>query len=173
MSSHFQPKSLLFYGTMIGSVTILFRFTSAYGETHLKAPPNINGHYLISEPLAGCSESDRLMLVIQQSGVYINGTLTLVEAETTASSQANTLTEENPSLAGRWKDQAITLSGTTKLADCQLEAQSSSNAAIPVTLEGNLTGEPVKELTGQLTLGSTQLAFTAEREMRETKSEGH
>lgn len=39
MSSHFSPKSLLFYGTMIGSVAILFRVVSGYGEANLKAPP--------------------------------------------------------------------------------------------------------------------------------------
>ncbi|MBD2460373.1 hypothetical protein H6G89_04885 [Oscillatoria sp. FACHB-1407] len=181
MSSHFQPKSLLFYGVMIGSVTILFRLTSAYGERHLKAPPNVNGHYLINEPLVGCPEGDypkgetashRLVLVIQQSGVYLNGTLTLVEAESDTS-QENASLGKQPSLTGRWQEGQITLSGTADLAECQLGAQDSTNSAIPLTVAGSLIGEPVTELTGQLTLGSTELTFTAEREVIETTLEGH
>jgi hypothetical protein len=36
--SHFNAKTLSFYGIAIGSVLLLFKTVSAYGETKLKAP---------------------------------------------------------------------------------------------------------------------------------------
>lgn len=43
--SHFNLKSLAFYGVAIGSVLVLFKTVTAYGESNLKAPDKIGGIY--------------------------------------------------------------------------------------------------------------------------------
>lgn len=75
--SHFSPKTLSFYGVAIGSVLLLFKTVSAYGETKLKAPPHIDGSYqfLQTENLPDCLKDQQLKLTVEQSGVYLFGNL--------------------------------------------------------------------------------------------------
>ena len=91
MMSHFNLKSLAFYGIAISSVVVLFKVVTAYGETNLKAPPPIGGPYRISaQNLPGCLKADTLVLNIKQSGIYLFGSL--LPAKTTA--QIETVAEE-------------------------------------------------------------------------------
>ncbi|ACK67779.1 conserved hypothetical protein [Rippkaea orientalis PCC 8801] len=79
--SHFNTKSLIFYGTMIGSVLIFFKVVSAYGETQLKAPTKMGGTYpIVAKTLPQCLSSDQVQLTINQSGIYLFGQLTLSSA---------------------------------------------------------------------------------------------
>lgn len=174
MSSHFSPKSLLFYGTLIGSVVILFRVVSGYGEATLKAPPNLGGYYLSQQSLPGCPDSTRFKLMIQQSGVYLYGALHLVEAtEDTSSQSSASPIHENLTLRGLWQPQQLSLAGATSLpASCQFfgDATTTANAdqkaqQIPVSIQGAVSDLEKAELTGQITLAaSNPVKFTAIRE---------
>ena len=75
MANH-KLNHLTFYGIAIGSVLVLFKFVSTYGETQIKAPVNVNGAYeLQSNNLPSCLAGQPLELDIEQSGVYLFGHL--------------------------------------------------------------------------------------------------
>ncbi|HEY9636217.1 MAG TPA: hypothetical protein V6D14_22615 [Coleofasciculaceae cyanobacterium] len=161
--SHFSLKTLTFYGVAIGSVVILFRVVSAYGETSLKAPPPIGGSYRISaQNLPECLKSDTLVLNINQSGVYLFGSLLPGKADT----QIATVAEEKPSLTGRLSNnQQLSLSGPAPwVTSCNAPKQAdTSEGTISVKIQGVVKGET---LAGQIRLSSTSAPaeFTAQRE---------
>lgn len=156
--SHFNFKSLAFYGTAIGSVVILFKIVTVYGQ-NLKAPFPIDGRYRITtQNLPKCLQSDDLILNIQQSGIYLNGSLLAISknAEMPSASTSETRLEEKPSLVGRWTNQQLTLSGpVTNLSSC--------NNKLNLTIQASVNRET---LSGQMTLNSTTqpVQFTAQRE---------
>jgi hypothetical protein len=175
MKRTLRPKLVLLYGGTIGLVLILFRLATAYGETHLKAPPNIGGQYLSTQAPPGCPNSTRLLLTVLQSGVYLNGFLSLTPANKSSlptTTTASSLSEVRPSLAGRWTNQQIYLTGmTTAWATCQLDGQTAAlpsigMSAVPITLQGAIAASPDHILTGQLTLTGQSEAwqFTAQRQ---------
>lgn len=153
MKSHFNFKSLAFYGGAITFVVILFDVVSTYGTTNLKPPPNINGRYKISaQNLPGCLKSDTLELTIQQSGIYLSGSL--LPGDTDAQETKTTSTPGKPSLSGQFKNQQLTLQGSVpKLSRCNS----------PVKIEGKLEG---KTFVGQIGLASVpgSAEFTAQQE---------
>jgi hypothetical protein len=178
MSHRFPLKNLLFYGSMIGAVIVLFEVTTLYGENHLKAPPNLNGRYLSDRALPGCPDSSRLALNIHQSGIYLSGSLLLADAtapQQTADAK-ETAAEEKPSLSGLWQQQQIGLSGETNaLASCQASGASGSSqtaaASSKVDLQGQITQPPAKSLTGQISLGGgSPVEFTAQHQAPPAKS---
>lgn len=180
MHNHFNPKSLLFYGTMIGSVAILFRITTAYGESHLKAPPDVSGRYLSTQPISECPSDSRLVLVIQQSGIYLNGSLLLVdETQETARVASHTAApEEKHFLTGLLEQQQVNLSGTVPgLADCKFsnQSQGTSSQPTPATVQGTVTTSPDSTFTGKVTLGPSSSAreIEADREILTPASTGH
>lgn len=178
MNGHFSVKSLLFYGTMIGGVVILFRVVSWYGETNLKAPPNVAGNYLSKQPLPGCPESTRFVLTIQQSGIYLYGGLQLVEASQASTPQNTTASpQEDLPLRGLFAQQ-ISLTGSTRLpATCALadatigSRTQTASRQIPITVQGQISGAKTTTLVGKMTLGSLDLPeFTAIREQSNSQS---
>lgn len=104
---HLKFKSLAFYGIAIGLVLILFKVITVYGESNLKAPAAVEGHYrlLFSKPI--CEKTDALILGIQQSGIYLHGFLLPANASTKVSTTAET----HPTLEGRFSNQQMSLSG--------------------------------------------------------------
>ena len=160
--SHFNLKSLAFYGTAITSVVVLFKIVTAYGNANLKAPPFISGVYRISsDNLPECLKSNTLVLNIQQSGIYLVGTLN-PESIDVKSSLKN---EQKPSLNGRFINQQLSLEGTVpELKNCnnsirEVKDKSTSNG---VKIQGLLQGET---LIGQIILNSTPaVEFSATRE---------
>lgn len=110
MMGHFNFKSLAFYGVAISSVLLLFKVVTAYGEGSLKAPTLVEGRYRLSfaQNLPSCLQSVALALTIQQSGIYLNGSL--LPAKTNA--QTQTSAKEQPSLTGQLNNQQLSLSGT-------------------------------------------------------------
>jgi hypothetical protein len=111
MQNHLNVKTLSFYGIMIGSVVMLFKVVSAYGESNLKAPPNISGTYSItSENLPECLKSKDLDLTIEQSGIYLFGNLT----PSTDDKKINKNEHLKINLEGKMKEGKISLSGKTK-----------------------------------------------------------
>lgn len=159
MKSHFNLKSLAFYGVAIGSVLLLFNVVTAYGERNLKAPASINGRYRLSfaEKLPTCSKSDPLLLNIEQSGVYVNASL--LPPQTNA--QMTTSAEEKHTLTGLLKDQQLSLSGSVPQATVCAQAEASGFTA--VAIKGRVDGVAI---AGQLSLHSASKTaeFTAQRE---------
>ena len=159
--SHFNLKSLSFYGVAIGSVVILFNVVSAYGESKLKAPPAIDGRYRISaENLPECLKSQALILNIQQSGIYLSGSL--LSAGNRAHSE--TTAEENPSLTGLWQNEQLNLSGSVP------HVTTCNNPA--VTIQGRLEE---KNIAGKMHLSSIpgKVEFTAQPEPVQQQKKEH
>lgn len=79
MIKHFlNPKSLLFYGSMVGSVFLIFKAVTWYGENNLQAPPKLIGEYALeADNLPSCLGGKNLVLTIEQSGIYLSGFLRL------------------------------------------------------------------------------------------------
>lgn len=166
MKSHFNLKSLAFYGVAIGSVLLLFNVVTAYGERNLKAPASINGRYRLSfaEKLLSCAKLDPLLLNIEQSGVYVNASL--LPPQTNA--QMTTSTEEKHTLTGLLKERQLSLSGSVPQATVCDQAEASGFTA--VAIKGRVDGVAI---AGQLTLHSASQTteFTAQREDRVQPSE--
>ncbi|MEY3869199.1 MAG: hypothetical protein RLZZ338_3090 [Cyanobacteriota bacterium] len=160
----FNVKTVMFYGAMIGSVIVLFKAVTAYGETNLKAPPPIDGGYrLKGNHLPECLKTETLMLIVNQSGIYLGGSLLPVNQN----GELEISVDEKPSLDGRWKKTGLSLSGNVPhLTRCN----SSDKVKIEGTIKDNI-------LTGKISLNSDNqiFEFRAKREklVKETKNKGH
>jgi len=158
--NHLSLKSLAFYGIAIGSVSLLFKVVTAYGETNLKAPPAIAGSYRFdAKNLPECLKSDALVLTIEQSGVYLSGNLRSGNSEV----DREKIAEEKPSLVGKWENQGLSLSGAVpNLAGCSDSRAIGKNSS--VKLRGIVDGESLK---GKISLTDRAAAtdFTAQREV--------
>ncbi|XGB43278.1 MAG: hypothetical protein LVS60_05745 [Nodosilinea sp. LVE1205-7] len=106
--SHFNQKSLIFYGIAISSVVVLFRIVTWYGTTYLKAAKTIQGQYdLTLGNGLQCPPADSLVLTIQQSGIYLGGQLQdLKSANLPEPSGDAALT-----LKGKWTEPRLRLQG--------------------------------------------------------------
>lgn len=155
--NHFTPKSLIFYAVAIGSVVLLFNRVTAYGNRNLQASQNIEGNYLINaKNLPQCLKSDDLALKLQQSGVYLVGSLTNNLRQAAASA------EERPTLTGEWRGGQLSLKGPLKNEACPENTQ--------VAIAGSLTQ---KALNGQLNLNAEPpVKFTAQRQPEAQTKEG-
>jgi hypothetical protein len=149
--NHFNPKTLAFYGVAIGAVVLLFNRVSAYGEANLKAPARIEGFYQVrAENLPSCLKTTSPGLKIDQSGVYLKGSL----SEEHDSAKAATSSEEKPSLTGQWQGGKFSLSGLVPHTACP------SDTKIEIT--GSMSQSA---LSGQLSFNSgSPIQFTAQRQ---------
>ena len=125
----FNLTSLTFYAGSIAAVVALFSFATSYGEAHLKAPTKLDGRYRIAaQNLPGCLKADALILTLQQSGLYLSGSL--LNADET--DKTLTASKKKPSLMGTLDRDQLTVSGVpSHLEACQKNAQPPS-----VTLRG-------------------------------------
>ena len=103
-----SPKSLLFYGSAIVSVGILFSMTTSYGETYLKAATPIAGDYVLSTTLNTDNCLDKAVLKLDQSGRYLTAALLLP-------TPSNLATPLPPTFSGIWPGQ-FTPQGTIPLS---------------------------------------------------------
>ena len=154
MKNHFKIQSLMFYGIAIGSVLILFKVVSAYGETNLKAPTSIDGFYrlTLAQNLPNCPNSSNLILDIQQSGIYLNGSLLPASSNTQQARSG----EKSPSLTGKISNQQLNLAGIVPISTfCNSQSQQ-------VSIQSLVQKE---NLLGKLTLNTipTEFKFTAKR----------
>ncbi|MBM0741824.1 hypothetical protein JOY44_09350 [Phormidium sp. CLA17] len=160
MKGHFSPKSLIFYGCAIGSVTLLFSLASAYGEANLKAPDKIDGRYPLStSSLPDCVQAQSLVIDVQQSGVYLTGSL----LPNPASEKILQMAHDRPSLTGDWDNQQLTLGGSVPyLPNCQGT----------VSIQGMINKDT---LTGTFRLSSdaSEVPFFAKREAPPAKTQAH
>ena len=159
-------KSLIFYTVAIGSAIVLFKTVTAYGESAIKAPLPISGRYLLqAQNLPGCLKAENLVLNIQQSGIYLFGSL----APREKSSESTTEAEEKPSLSGLFRHRQLVLSGTIPhLSGCDRFLSTNSNNSpeikIIAELEPGAIAPQSQKLTGKITFNfiADSTAFTAE-----------
>lgn len=151
MSSHFNWKSLAFYGAAIGFVVALFSVTTAYGEAHIQAPQDIDGRYVIDQQnLPGCLGNQPLALDIKQSGVYLTGALLPANADEKLTKSI----EQHPPLTGDWNNQQLSLAGSlSHIPNCQAS----------ILLDGTIEQDNVKG-TIRLNASSPPTTFTARRD---------
>jgi hypothetical protein len=131
--SHFDRKSLIFYGVAISSVVGLFSLVSRYGNARLEAPMLIEGNYQLQiEPSASCPEPPPLQLRIQQSGIFVNGALMAASPEAKPAESGNApLT-----LDGSWRSPQLDLSG--RLSGLEICGQPVGRVAIASTQDGDV-----------------------------------
>jgi hypothetical protein len=135
-------RSILFYSSSLACVAALFGLATTYGESHLQAPPKIDGRYQITAAkLPGCLEEKPLQLLIQQSGIYLSGAMVLGDDPTDLKRA-----EEKPSLNGSLTDRLF-LQGLVEAAlNCKdivtvqgtLQQFSPADRSSPVVLRGVL-----------------------------------
>jgi hypothetical protein len=161
--SHFNVKTLSFYGLAIIAVVVLFNVVSAYGNANLKAPAPIGGQYRINaQNLPGCLKSEDLVLDIKQSGIYLVGSLLPAKTDVRTATIAN----EKPSLHGRLSNQQLSLDGGLPwITGCNNSAEPAnvSKGPLSVKIQGSVNN---KALSGQMALSSipTTAEFTAQRQ---------
>lgn len=164
-----RPKLMLFYGGTIAAVLVLFRLTTAYGETRLQAPPKIDGNYLSAAAPPGCPPDSRLLLTVQQSGLYLNGAIALMPASTSPETSHSASSERLP-LTGLWQQEALALAGAADaLTDCGIAANQT------IQLTGQLTGtiDAPQQLNATLQWQNAPAwSFTADRQA-ESPAEAH
>jgi hypothetical protein len=163
--NHFNLKSLTFYGVAISSVLVLFKTVSVYGENNLKAPPPVNGRYLLtlSENLPNCEKSDTLTLNIEQSGIYLNASI--------LSANANPDTDKKHSLAGIFRNKQLNLSGKVNRSILCNISRPQNNPLNSVAIKMQLVDKG--NMTGQLTVNGIPqtLKFTAVPQKAQEKSQ--
>jgi len=165
--SHFNFKSLTFYGIAIGLVLVLFEVVTAYGESNLKAPAPIDGRYRLSYQKPNPLKLNALVLTIQQSGIYLNGSL--LPAQTNAQP---TSAEEILSLTGQMRNQQLSLTGTVPrsifynntVSQAAASNRPKDNSPSSIRLQSRVQGET---LEGQITVSGIPevIGFTAQKEI--------
>jgi hypothetical protein len=155
--SHFNPSHLKFYLIAISSVVILCTVVNTYGENNLKAPQKIGGVYKIeSEKLPNCLKERPLQLTLQQSGIYINGSLQATKDK----SKGKSTSEENLPLKGRLQDGKISIVGAITQVDGCDRTQ-------PLTITATVTG---KRLEGKIAFLNNTSDFTAQLQEPDAKA---
>lgn len=167
--NHFNLKSLTFYGIAIGSVLLLFKTVSAYGESKLKAPPSINNHYRIAlqEAIPNCDKPEKLILNLQQSGIYLNASfLTVNNADESPKSDTS-----HNYLSGIFSNQELNLSGKLDRSMLCKMTNSKNDYVHSVKMQMQLVNQG--NFIGQLSLsGSTRFfKFTAVPDKTQVKSQ--
>jgi len=186
--SHFNLKSLTFYGVMIGSVLILFNAVTAYGEKSLKAPPKISGTYeLTSSKLPDCLQSEKINLIIKQSGIYVFAHLDLSPPDNPSTAKEGTkdphaltpekkasILDETIKLNGLMESQPFSVTGKTdRLGDCAIANDQNVQDPKTITLQIKFPQPipPEKTLSGNLSWSSFNFDFTGKAQ-EELKPEG-
>jgi hypothetical protein len=154
--SHVGSKLVIFYGSAVTLVVVLFHGVTRYGEAQLQAASNINGRYLSAQAMPGCPTNSRLMLSLLQSGVYLNGAIEVVES-------AQERSEATP-LSGEWRQQRLSLNGE----------QSLCNQTGRVAIEGTVKGVGEKAVfTGTVAIGGQLWQVTGQRLAEPKQEVGH
>ncbi|MBV8886769.1 MAG: hypothetical protein JO235_22625 [Chroococcidiopsidaceae cyanobacterium CP_BM_RX_35] len=171
--SHFNFKSLAFYGTAIAFVVVLFEVVTAYGEKNIKAPVAIDGSYPLSftQNSPACLKSTPLLLNIKQSGTFLNASLLPKSPSSSAATTQKPITATQISLTGRMNNQQVDLSSAAKAKICH-NGVSPSQVSIQGQVE--IQGREGKSLQGILTSIPGipgNIAFTAQRQPFPKKAE--
>jgi hypothetical protein len=127
----FSTKLIGLYTLAIGSAILFFNFVTNYGETNLKAPIAVAGNYLISDRnLPDCLQNKALLFKIQQSGIYLNASLIIIDdidrLNIQKIKQASAMIaskDSQPTFSGRFRDRQLDLSGSLPKTICPIPSQ--------------------------------------------------
>jgi hypothetical protein len=146
---HFNFSHLKFYIIAISSVFLLFGVVSTYGEKNLNPPPKISGSYKIeSANLPDCLKDKPLRLMMEQSGVYISGSL----QSNQNSRGSKSISENNLPLKGKWQDGKFSVAGSiTEIEGC--------DRTKPLIITATVID---KKLEGKIAFSSNTSDFTAQ-----------
>jgi hypothetical protein len=186
MNNIFTLKSIILYSCLVLPVVGLFSAVTAYGSANLRAPRKIDGRYLLDQAaLPECMQSTAIALTIQQSGIYLNGSLLPIDA----SEQIAQIAEERPSLTGQWSNDQPSQTGAILYGNTITSGAviNSEAADLPLTLTGTapyvstcteliaITADINQDrLVGVLRVGSSQpVSISAKREALIAKPEAH
>jgi hypothetical protein len=172
--NQFSPKSLAFYGITIVAVIILFSAVSAFGESNLKAPPKIEGHYRVTRSsLPDCLPPDTVNLNVHQSGIYLTASFspTVPKNAPTQAIAPSAAVEKNTTLTGHWHAPTLVLKGQVfphnfhRNGD-QVESKSPTCSGQGQTVANLTATVQQKVLQGTLALGSpsVKIVFWAEKQ---------
>ncbi len=140
--NHFSARSIGLYILAIGVAIGFFQVVTSYGEANIKAPIAIAGNYPIAAPsLPGCLQHKRLFLRLQQSGIYLNASLTTDRLDTMS----------RPTFSGRLSDRQVNLSGILPATICPASSQLRIAGSIVKTTSAS------QKLQGQLWLTSPNI----------------
>ncbi len=143
----FSAKSIGLYSLAIASAIGFFNVVTSYGEANLKAPMPVDGNYLITaRDLPTCLQQQLLALKIQQSGLYLNASLSTERQSSGASDNSR------PTFSGRLHDRTFDLSGLVPPNICP-QSQLAISGIIEIAPSGpNQTANtpPNRQLQGQI-----------------------
>ena len=160
-----RSQHAAFYGGMILFVVVLFHAVTAYGERNLKAQPSVGGRYVSTTAPPGCPDRDRLVMDVQQSGIYLNVFLTVQQANAIQSTEANS--EKQPTFSGKWQQAQISLAGKTDaFATCAQSPAPNQSTATTAMLQGEVTAQPEKQFVGRLDNGTRSWQFQAQKQVQ-------
>jgi hypothetical protein len=127
----FSTKSIGLYALAIGSAILFFNFVTNYGEANLKPPISVAGDYIITDRnLPDCLQRKKLLFKIQQSGIYLNANLTIIDdldsigvqkIKQTSAMIANK--DSQLTFSGRLRDRQLDLSGSLPKTICPIPSQ--------------------------------------------------
>ncbi|GAX41994.1 hypothetical protein NIES4075_29920 [Tolypothrix sp. NIES-4075] len=168
---HVKWKSLALYGLTIVAVMVLFKAVTTYGESNLKAASQISDRYrlMFADNLPNCEKLDDMILNIQQSGIYLNGSLLSALNNTDLTSS-----HQKPSLTGILRNQQLSLSGKVPHSLlCRIPEAEKGSYTHPqnlVTIQLQMLDK--NNLAGQITVKDIPkiIKFTA---TPQTKDKGH
>lgn len=170
--NHFNFKSLVFYSTAISSVLILFKVVTAYGESNLKPPPTLDSRYrlVLHDNLQVCKQLNPIVLNVQQSGIYLNGSI----ASANLNNKMSVANATASSLSGKLNHQQLNLSGKvprTLLCHAPDVAVQQGSSISVVKIQAQLT--PARDLAGTLSMdgASEAINLTATPEKINEKSD--
>lgn len=161
--NHVQTKSFVFYGGTIAFVVGLFGFVTTYGEANLKTSQSIGGEYQLNLPVsAPCGDGKSVLLLVQQSGIYVAAALT------------NPVLMRSPSgfrsmtLSGQWQNQRLNLTGQVPvgvLCDHLKDSTPSIMVKIDGAISPNQSSTETTILTGTLSLNAETVPLIAQRKL--------
>ncbi|MBC7881348.1 MAG: hypothetical protein H7Y37_08440 [Anaerolineae bacterium] len=111
-----NPKTVALYLGMITFAVITFGVISSYGATNLHAPKSIGGTYVLDTAFAPDCFSEPPLLVVGQSGSYLNADIVPADAKKNVLTRA---LKGNGFFHGQLIDGKLHLEGNAKLGSCK------------------------------------------------------
>ena len=142
-----NPKTVVLYLGMVGFIVLSFSLITSYGARTLRAPDAVGGQYVIESALiAGCFAQPPL-LVVGQSGSYLNADIVASDAKKNVLTRA---LKGNGALNGQVLSGQLAVAGSVKLGTCPDKKVLAVDAVVSQEgLRGQLkVGSEVSPLTG-------------------------
>jgi hypothetical protein len=144
-----NPKTVALYIGMTGFAVIAFGMISSYGATNLHAQKAIGGTYVLNTAFAPDCFSEPPLLVIGQSGSYLNADIVPADAKKNVLTRA---LKGNGFFHGQLVEGKMHLEGDAKLGSCKIKQ--------PMTLVAMSNNEQVQ---GTLSLQGKSMPLTGKK----------